>query len=200
MNLPMKIRFPFSALVFFVTLGAVAAAPSDSPDNTPASQKSAQPPSDKGDQVVTGGDLAFMNDAAPGGLAEVELGRLAVKQGSTSAVKEFAQRMIVDHSKAGQALEELARQKNVSLPSKVLPEGKQTMEKLSKLSGTDFDQAYVKTMVVMHEKDVAAFSAVAQNATDADVKAFATKTLPILKMHLEMIHTMAEQMGVRIKS
>ncbi|MBA3831295.1 MAG: DUF4142 domain-containing protein [Chthoniobacterales bacterium] len=200
MNLPMKISFLFSALGLFITLGAIAANPPDSPDATPASQKSAQPPSDKGDQVVTGGDLAFMNDAAPGGLAEVELGRLAVKQGSTSAVKKFAQRMIVDHSKAGEALKELARQKRVNLPATLLPESEQTMEKLSKTSGADFDQAYVKVMVTMHEKDVAAFSAVAQNATDADVKAFAAKTLPTLKMHLEMIHAMAEQMGVKVKS
>ena len=61
----------------------------------------AKPPSDKGDQVVTGGDLAFMNDAAPGGMAEVEMGRMAAKQAQSSEVKRFAARMIADHTKAG---------------------------------------------------------------------------------------------------
>lgn len=201
MRLPMKIRFLVSALGLFVALGAVVAAnPPGSPDGKEASQESAQPPSDKGDQVVTGGDLAFMNDAAPGGLAEVELGRLAARQGSTSEVKNFARQMIADHSKAGEALKELARQKKVDLPSTLLPESAQTMAKLSQMSGADFDQGYVKAMVAMHEKDVAAFSAVAQNATDADVKAFAAKTLPTLKMHLEMIHALADKMGIKEKS
>jgi putative membrane protein len=77
----------------------------------------AKPPSDKGDQVVTGGDLAFMNDAAPGGMAEVELGRMAAKQAQSSEVKQFAARMIADHTKAGDGLKQLAQQKKVILPS-----------------------------------------------------------------------------------
>lgn len=184
----MKLRFLFSPLALFIALSVVAANP---PAGLPASQKSGQPPSDKGDRVVTGGDLAFMNDAAPGGLAEVALGRLAFQQAASSEVKKFARRMIADHSKAGDALKELASQKKVSLPTKLLPVSEQTMEKLSKLSGADFDRAYVMAMVEVHEKDVAAFAAVAKNATD--VKAFAAKTLPTLQMHLEMIRTLAEK-------
>ncbi len=59
----------------------------------------ADPPSDKGDKVVTGGDLAFMNDAAPGGLAEVELGRMATERAASTEVKQFAQQMVTDHLK-----------------------------------------------------------------------------------------------------
>lgn len=71
----------------------------------------ATPPSDKGDHVVTGGDLAFMNAAAPGGMAEVALGRLAAEHGSNEAVKEFGQKMVTDHSKAGKKLGALAQKK-----------------------------------------------------------------------------------------
>ena len=159
----------------------------------------AKPPSDKGDAVVTGGDLAFMNDAAPGGMAEVELGKMAVSKAQNAEVKAFAQKMIDDHSKAGDELKQLATQKKVMLPTDVLPAHKQLMDKLSKSSGADFDKEYVAAMLEAHEKDVAAFDNVSKTAADADVKAFATKTLPTLKMHLEMIKGLAEKMGVKMK-
>lgn len=158
----------------------------------------AKPASDKGDQVVTGGDLAFMNDAAPGGMAEVEIGKLAASKAQNAEVKAFAQKMITDHSKAGDELKLLAAQKKVTLPPDLLPAHKQLMEKLSKLGGADFDKEYVKAMVTDHEKDVAAFENAAKTAADADVKAFAVKTLPTLKMHLEMIKGMADKMGVKM--
>jgi len=160
----------------------------------------AKPASDKGDAVVTGGDLAFMNDAAPGGMAEVELGKMAADKAQNADVKAFGQNMVKDHSKANDELKQLAAQKKVMLPPDVMPAHKQLMEKLSKLSGADFDKEYVKAMVEAHEKDVAAFENVSKTAADADVKAFATKTLPTLKMHLEMIKAMAEKMGVKMKA
>lgn len=159
----------------------------------------ADPPSDKGDKVVTGGDLAFMNDAGPGGVAEVELGRLAVKSAASAEVRQFAQQMIEDHSKAGEKLKKLAQQKKVTLPAEILPQARQTKEELAKLSGSEFDRAYVKAMVEVHEKDVTAFDAVAANATDADVKAFAAATVPTLKHHLQMIRDIAKSMNVEVK-
>ena len=140
-----------------------------------------------------------MNDAGPGGVAEVELGRLAVERGTNAEIKQFAQQMIEDHSKAGEKLKKLAQQKKVTLSSEILPQAKQTKEALAKLSGVQFDQAYVKTMVEMHEKDVTAFEAVAKTATDADVKMFATETLPTLKHHLQMIRELAKAMNVPVK-
>ncbi|MBA3242811.1 MAG: DUF4142 domain-containing protein [Acidobacteria bacterium] len=159
----------------------------------------AKAPSDAGDRVVTGGDLAFMNDAAPGGMAEVELGRLASKQAASKDVKAFAERMIADHSKAGEELKALAQQKKVMLPPDVLPKHKEAMAKLSKLNGAEFDKAYVMEMVAAHEKDVTAFEAQAKGSVDQDVKAFAEKTLPTLKMHLQMIRDMAAKMDVSAK-
>lgn len=157
----------------------------------------AKPASDKGDAVVTGGDLAFMNDAAPGGMAEVELGKLAAQKAQNAEVKTFAQKMVEDHSKAGDELKQLAAQKKVTLPADVLPTHKESMDKLSKLSGSDFDKEYVRAMVAAHEKDVAAFENVSKTAVDADVKTFAAKTLPTLKTHLETIKVLAEKMGVK---
>ncbi len=160
----------------------------------------AKPASDKGDAVVTGGDLAFINDAAPGGMAEVELGKMAASKAQNPEVKAFGQKMVADHTKANDELKEIAAQKKVKLSPDLLPTHKQLMEKLSKLSGADFDKEYVAAMVEAHEKDVAAFENVSKTAADADVKTFATKTLPTLKMHLEMIKAMADKMGVKMKT
>lgn len=159
----------------------------------------AMPPSDKGDHVATGGDLAFMTDAAAGNMAEVELGKLAETHGLSKEVKAFGARMVADHSKAGEELKGLAAQKKVTAPPEMTPKQKETMTKLSKLNGAEFDRAYVMDMVEDHEKDVTAFEATAKTATDQDVKNFAAKTLPVLKEHLQMIREMSGKMGAKPK-
>lgn len=160
----------------------------------------AKPPSDKGDSVVAGGALAFMNTAAAGGMAEVKLGKMAEQKAQNADVKAFAQKMVEDHSKAGDELKQLAEQKKVMLPPDVLPVHKQLMEKLSKLNGADFDKEYVKAMVEDHKKDVTVFENASKTAGDADVKEFATKTLPTLKMNLQLIQGIADKMGVKMES
>lgn len=186
-----------------VALGAACSSsqPGDSTANSAPLVKSepAKAPSDSGDKVVTGGDLAFINDAAPGGMAEVELGRLAVKQATSKDVKQFAQRMIDDHTKAGDELKQLAASKKVMLAAELLPSQKEALAKLTALHGAAFDRAYVQEMVADHEKDVAAFDNAAKTGTDADVKAYAAKTLPTLKEHLQMIHALASKMGAPAK-
>ena len=191
-------------LISVSTLLAIGAACSKEPGNNGTANSEplvktdpAMPSSDKGDAVITGGDLAFVIDAAPGGLGEIELGKLAAAKAQNADVKAFGQKMVEDHSKVIEDLKALMIQKKVLLPSDVMPTHIELTDKLSKLSGADFDREYVKAMVANHEKDVTAFNSVANGATDADVKAFATKTLPTLKMHLEMIKGMADKMNVK---
>jgi putative membrane protein len=202
-NERIKVGVLYSAIGILAAFGAACSnEPGKETANSAPVIKSepAKPASDKGDSVVTGGDLAFMNDAAPGGMAEVELGKMAASKAQNAEVKAFGQKMVEDHTKAGEELKQIAAQKKVMLPPDVLPAHKQLMEKLSNLSGADFDKEYVAAMVEAHEKDVAAFENVSKTAADADVKAFATKTLPTLKMHLEMIKAMAGKMGVKMKT
>jgi putative membrane protein len=144
--------------------------------------------------VVTGGDLEFMKAAAQGGMLEVALGQLANTQAVNKDVKQFAAQMIADHAKAGEELTQLAQGKKVMLPPDVSPTHKEIMDKLSNLKGAEFDREYVKAMVEDHEKDVTAFDATAKTAADADVKAYATKTLPTLQMHLQMIRDIQSKM------
>ncbi len=143
--------------------------------------------SNMSNKPVSSAESKFMNEAAQGGMAEVKLGELAASKGATPEVKAFGQRMLTDHTKANDELKSLAAAKNVTLPTDVNSEQKAMYDKLSKLSGAAFDSSYVKGMVEDHEKDVADFQKQSDGAADADVKAFAAKTLPTLKSHLDQI-------------
>ena len=128
-------------------------------------------------------DRAFVLEAGPGGLAEVELGRLAAQKGQSADVKKFGQRMVTDHSKANAELKKLAASKAITLPPQMDVEQMAEHDKLAKLSGADFDREYMTLMVADHDKDVAAFMDEAKDGTDPDIKSFAAKTLPTLQEH-----------------
>jgi putative membrane protein len=147
--------------------------------------------------AAQGADSAFMMKAGGDGLAEVEVGRLAVDRASNSDVKSFAQMMVDDHSKANGELTSLASQKGVTLPSEPPPPAKAAKDHLSSLSGAAFDKAYMDHMVKDHEKAVALFSREASGGTDADTKSWAEKTLPTLQQHLAKAREVAGRVGMR---
>jgi putative membrane protein len=129
---------------------------------------------------------AFLNKAAVGGMAEVQLGQVAEKNAKSPDVKLFGRRMIEDHSKANSELTRLATTKGVTPPSELDSKHKATLDRLSKLTGDQFDKAYMADMVTDHEEDVAEFQKEANSGGDPDVKAFAAKTLPTLQEHLKL--------------
>jgi putative membrane protein len=131
-------------------------------------------------------DASFMTTAARGGMAEVQLGELALRNGRATAVKRFGERMVRDHGRANQELMTLAQQKQFTLPSGIGAEHQQVYDNLAKLRGSAFDRAYAEAMVEDHEEDVRAFQTQAQDGTDADVKAFAGRHVPVLQEHLRM--------------
>ncbi|MDQ3712042.1 MAG: DUF4142 domain-containing protein [Acidobacteriota bacterium] len=136
----------------------------------------------------------FMMEAAKGGMAEVELSRVATTKSQNADVKKFANQMIQDHTNANAELKQLAGKKNVTLPTELDAEHKAIKDRLSGLSGADFDKEYVNAMVTDHEKTVNLFKTQADGGTDADAKAFAAKTLPKLQGHLDMIKGMQGKM------
>ena len=131
-------------------------------------------------------DRDFLMDAAMGGLMEVELGKVAAAQGTSDAVKQFGQRMVDDHGKANTELMTLATSKGITLPTQLDEKHREHVTKLQGMSGADFDRAYSKMMLSDHKKDVSAFEKESTKGTDADLKAFATTTLPTLREHLQM--------------
>ena len=134
---------------------------------------------------LTAADRRFVDKAAEGGKAEVELGQLAVQKASSDDVKKFGQRMVDDHTRANQKLQEVAQQKGIQLPDKLNSKDAATKARLEKLSGKQFDQAYMKDMVKDHTKDVNEFQREANTAKDPDVKSFVQTTLPTLQDHLK---------------
>ncbi|MEO6524756.1 MAG: DUF4142 domain-containing protein [Mucilaginibacter sp.] len=131
-------------------------------------------------------DAKFAVKAAAGGMAEVMLGKLAQDKGSTP-VKDFAGMMVKDHSQANDELMTLAKSKNIALPTVLDKDMQKNFDDLDKKAGPDFDKAYVKLMVDDHKEDVKEFDKATQKLKDPDLKAFAVKTLPVLKMHLASI-------------
>jgi putative membrane protein len=135
---------------------------------------------------LAGADKSFVMEAASGGLTEVELGKLAEQKASNAQVKQFGSRMVQDHSKANDELKQVASNKGVQLPAEPDSKHQRDIKRLQGLSGTEFDRAYITHMVADHKKDVSDFQKEAKSGKDADVKAFAAKTLPTLQEHLKM--------------
>ena len=146
------------------------------------------------DQAPAGPEQ-FIKKAAIGGMAEVQLGKLALKQASNQDVKNFGQRMVEDHTKANKQLKEVADRKGMQLPEKLDQEHQEMADHLAKLKGAEFDKAYMSHMVKDHREDVSEFQQQAKSATDTDVKAFASQTLPTLEEHLSLAERVAEKVG-----
>ena len=132
-------------------------------------------------------DKTFVTKAAVGGMAEVELGKLAQQKAASDQVKQFGSHMVDDHTKANDELKQIAGAKNVALPTSLDAKHQAVMTKLQKLSGASFDRAYMAEMQKDHKEDIALFEKESRSGSDADVKGFATKTLPTLKDHMKMV-------------
>lgn len=180
-----------------------AAAQSSSPSTTTSTSKhhaSANNESNASSSKLDAVDRHFIRKAGEGGLAEVELGKLAAEKGATDEVKKFGQRMVDDHSKANEQLKQLAESKGVTLPTKLDPNDQATKARLEKLSGQQFDRAYMNDMVKDHSKDVAEFKKESTTAKDTDVKSFASQTLPTLEDHLKEARSIAPKERTQAKA
>jgi putative membrane protein len=134
---------------------------------------------------LTGQDTTFAKEAASGGMMEVELGNLAQQNASSDRVKSFGQMMVRDHSAANDELKRLAMAKNMMLPDSMMKKHRDHVESMRKMTGKSFDNHYMQMMVKDHQEDVQKFEKASTGATDADLKGWAGKTLPTLRMHLD---------------
>jgi putative membrane protein len=186
----MKRTMFIGTLAFALSAGLAWAQPPAQPPQQP-SHPADHKPTDKADKAKmsstkANSDEHFVKEAAVGGMAEVELGKLAADKASSADVKKFGQRMVDDHSKANDELKTLAQNKNITLPTALDAKNQATVDHLSKLTGEAFDRAYMQTMVKDHQKDVSEFRTQSKSGKDGDVKAWASKTLPTLEEHLKM--------------
>jgi putative membrane protein len=162
-----------------------------------ASQDSSTPKLDQGARkMARSHDIIFAMAAARGGMAEVEMGKLAAEKGSNAEVKAFGQLMIDDHGKANEKLKSVAEKQNLTLPG-TMPAKQQAMYNMLKTkTGAEFDKAYVDAMVKDHEEDVKTFQREADKGKDEQIKAFASETLSVIQGHLEKIKAIQSKIGV----
>ena len=141
-------------------------------------------------------DASFYKKAAEAGIAEVDAGNLAEQKGNNQAVKDFGAMMVKDHTAANDKLKALAASKNISLPTSASIGEMATKGKLDLLSGDTFDKSYIKSQLKDHRAAIALFKQEISSGQDPDAKAFASATLPTLKMHLHTIKTIAGDEGI----
>jgi len=141
-------------------------------------------------------DTAFIKDAAQGGLAEVEMGRMAETQAQNPQVKQLGQRLVQDHTTANQQLMQIAQQAGVNVPSDTNRKETHMENKLQGQTGAAFDKAFVEHALTDHEKDIRKFEKASQDTKDPQLKAWIDKNLPILRQHLEMARAAGTSVGV----
>jgi putative membrane protein len=185
---PASVQILVLSLVLVFPLGVARA----------ASEKGETSKSDT--KKVSRADQRFIKDAAAGGMMEVELGKVAADKGTNDKVKQFGKRMQEDHGKANDELKKIAADKGVEIPTALEGKHKKTVDRLSKLSGGEFDRQYMRAMVDDHKEDLEKFQREADKGADPAVKQFASKHVPVLKQHLELAQTTAKEVKATSKS
>ena len=140
----------------------------------------------------------FLTHAAQDGEAEIELGILAQAKAADAKVKDFGARMQKDHGNANAELRAISAKKRIVVPGG-LGAHAAMKNKLDRLQGTSFDQAYMKAMVDDHTKAVREFE-MATKSPDADIKAFAEKILPTLREHLRLAQELNKAVSSTLRS
>jgi putative membrane protein len=142
-------------------------------------------------QAQSKSEKSFVKDAIAGDLGEIELGKLAQQRGSSEGVKSYGQTLATDHQAALDQMKSIAQSENVDVPSEPKADARRENERLSRMSGQEFDREFVKHMVDDHRKDIREFEAHAKGS-DAVAKA-AQQQLPVLQKHLDQAQALQKQ-------
>lgn len=147
--------------------------------------------------AATPGDSVdlFLKMAAEGNQAEITLGQLALQQAESAEVKQFGAKMIQDHQKASQDVQQVASKEEIQLPRQMSEKQRLKQVELAQLSGKAFDLAYMQYMLKDHRKEVKQFEQTAQQLQNQTVKTWAFNTVPVLKQHLELASNVATRLG-----
>ena len=140
-------------------------------------------------------DRLFARLAAAGGMAEVDLGKVAEQKAASGEVKEFARQIVQDHSKANTQLAALAKEANIPLPNELDAEHKVMRAELETLSGAAFDLAYMRGQVTDHQKTVLLMQWEVAFGQDGDLQRFAAQNLPTILQHLQMAQNVMVQVA-----
>ena len=145
--------------------------------------------------AATQSDQTWVRNAAQGGLMEVDLGNRAEKMATDPQVKQFAQRIVTDHSAVNKKLEALAAKKGIRLDATMGAPMVAMIEKIAMKTGKEFEVAYVASMVKDHVEDIKSFETASKTASDPEIRAFAAECLPTLREHLKQVQAIQHSMG-----
>lgn len=178
--------------------------------NSPNSQQQAPPtvggissvPS-TGSEIGTTGqvmlDKMFVRHVQRRGMAQVELGQLAIQKSSSDDVKTFAQRIVEDRSRLNEQFSHLAQSMQLNTPKKISKKNQELLAKLQSLNGSDFDKEYVKVMLKENREEDMAFLRESQNAASSKLKAIATQAEAMIHEHKVMAENLAKTVNVAMK-
>lgn len=205
----MRFRSRFSLILAVASLGSASLIWAQNPGGGAPAGGSAPPPGGMPTAGASSGgagmapmdtpmqnrvdDKKFLKDATMGSMTEVQLGKLAAEKGSTDGVKQYGQKLASDHARATEELKETAAKENIQIPDSLDSKHQSKVDKLAKLSGPEFDHAFVKDQMKDHQKDVDDFQAEAQHGTNPNVKTVAAKELPTLQQHLAEAKDLSKQ-------
>lgn len=140
-------------------------------------------------------DKMFVQKAAEGGLLEVQLGQLAAQKATDSDVKQFGQKMVNDHTKLNDQMKPFAAKLGVTPPTTLDAKDQAMYDRLNRLSGPAFDQAYVHAMVRDHREDLKEFTKEVDTTQDQDLKATVMQGRDVIHQHLTLIEGISKRMG-----
>jgi putative membrane protein len=136
----------------------------------------------------------FITKVAQGNLAEIELGRLGEHKAESNEVKQFARLMVTAHTRLNQEIQDLAHQKGATFPSDIGKENKRIKTNLEKLSGANFDKAYIQQIIAEYNKNIALYRRQSQKSDDKNLKNWAAKNLPLLQEHLRLARSIQDNL------
>jgi len=165
----------------------------DRADSAAAVGGSSSPTNETNESKIDDDGTAFMKEAALGSSMEIELGKYAMQNSQNDKVKEFAAKMVADHTLAKSDLLKIGQSSGILLPTEYPADVKAHMEEMMKLKGSAFDDHYVNMMVKDHAKTITLFKT-AESLKDDALKDYATKTLPILQTHQKLATELAASM------
>jgi len=147
--------------------------------------------------MTSGRDEDFLKEVAQASQIEVESSKLAMTKAQNAEVKDFAEKLVEDHTAASAELEGLVKNRHAEWKDDdpMFKQMKQKHESLQRLTGAEFDKEYLEDMISDHESTIAKFARYSLNASDTTLKAFADKTQPTLREHLKMARDLRAKIG-----
>ncbi len=140
-----------------------------------------------GHAVAAQMDKRFLQEVTEASLLDIDMGKMAAEKGSSPAVKQFGEKMVIDHKRAVEILKRVAARDSVDVPSSIDPKHKERLDKLAKLSGPEFDRAYIKDQLKAHQRMVSYFQKESDDGTETSAKKLATNMLPSIQQHYDAV-------------